>query len=185
MNYFEKLFVELERLAKNMILWNNFSYGMIFPKLTEENMEYNIMETYKNMIDSVEDLGEEGNKLGEKIGQYLEKIVDKYSEEEDKEYLKDCVRYVRRERVSMYNLMEYLFKSIEKMKTNYFVLFMEKVVYMDFREVVEDENLLDSLQFIQRLVRIFCGVRDMYFKRRRIMMERMNLGRYISNRRYF
>ena len=185
MNYFEKLTVELEKMAKNMILWNNYSYGMIFPKLTEDNMEYNIMETYKNMIDSREDLGEEGNKLGEKIGLYLEKIVDKYNEEDDRDYLKDCVRYVRKEEVSMYNLMEYLFKSIEKMKTNYFILFMEKIVYIDFKEVVDDESLLDSLQFIQKLVRIFCGVRDIYFKRKRIMMERMNLGRYISNRRYF
>jgi len=166
-------------------MWDNFTYGTLFPRLVDEKIDENIMETYQNIMDSMEDLGEEGNKLGRRTGEYLLKIVEKWSDESEREFLSGKVGYRRRERVSMRDYFEYLYGSLEVLRGNYFVMFMERVVDVDFSMVVEEECLLDSLQFIQRLLRVLNGVRDVHRKRKRIMRERMNLGVFIRNRRYF
>lgn len=183
--YFEMMTIELEKMARGMILWNNFTYEGIFPNLSEEKMTENIYDTYKNIIDSRENLGEQGQNTLEKISQYLCSIIEKWSLEEDMERLIEEVRYKRANKVTMKTILDYLCNSIDKMKDNYLIIFMENIVNMDFDTYVEDEYLLDSLKFIQKIVKIFNGVRAIHKKRKLIMREKMNLSLYVKHRRYF
>lgn len=183
--YFEMMSLELEKMARGMILWNNFSYELIFPNLSDNNLQKNIYDTYKNILESTEDLGEDGHKIGEKIGDYLCKIIERWNLEEDRDYLVERVRYRREDKINMYIIFKYLYRSLELMRGNYMIMFMENIVYMDFKNNIEDERLLDSLLFIQNLIKILKGVIDVHKKRKRIILEGINLRKNIKNRRYF
>ena len=183
--HFEMMSIELEKFARGMILWNNYNYELLFPGLEESKMDNNILDTYVNIYKSRENLGEEGNKLGKKIEEYMTKVVEKWNLEEDRLYIREKIRYKIREEVSMYIIFEYICDCLSCMRNNYLVIFIMNIDMMDFEGHIVEENLLDSLIFIQKLVRILKGVINIDKKRKRIMRERMSMRNNIKNRSYF
>ena len=160
---------ELFTLAESFVYYNQFSYGHLFTNIKEEKIEQMQYETYTNFCKETADLGQEGEILFQKTQDFFIKLSEKFNDQE--QLLKDKIAIPNGTK-SMYTLFLYIYRCLDILKNNLFILFLKSVPKMDFEEILDNPELIESLQFIQKCLRICWGVIDIHKKRQTVTKRR-------------
>ena len=160
---------ELFTLAESFVYYNQFSYGHLFSNIKEEKIEQLQYETYTNFCKETADLGQEGEILFQKTQDFFIKLSLKFDDLSEQNFDKLAIPNCKK---SMYTLFLYIYNCLDILKNNLFILFLKSVPKMDFEDILDNPDLIESLQFIQKCLTIAWGVIDIHKKRRTVTKRR-------------
>jgi len=167
---YNKMIDEYEMLAKKLMIYNTFSGGLLQQNLTDEKMEENVLETYKNII-NYGFKSDDHSDLIEKCSIYLKKIIKLFNEMDMSE---EIDRIVGRHSKNFYGFFCFLSESIYFLARtgNLLYKFIIFITEVDFDSLVKNDLIfLESCLLVQRLLKL--GRNVIFLQWRRIGLNRL------------
>lgn len=173
---YNKLIIEYERFVKTMIFYNEYHYGGLFSNLSDDKIEEKAIGTYANIYNY--SLKIYDKTYIENICNFIVKIIGYFNKKEDIFYISERILKI----FLKYNNNYYTFYEgfsffadcvkILKDSGNILYLFLLNICENDFSKINEP-IILESIQFIQRLLRIFFCVLELHWKKK-IVFKRLH-----------
>ena len=168
---YNKLIIEYERFVKTLIFYNEYHYGGLFSNLSDDKIEEKALGTFENIYNY--SLKSYDVNCVKNIYNFIIKIVRYFNKKEDIAYLFERIYKIfliyNKNSITFYEIFSFFADCVKILKDtgNILFLFLKNISDYDFSKINE-QILLDSIVFIQCLLKIFFSVLELYWKKKKV-----------------